>query len=156
MFRLVSLIVAAAFGGLLAFFFDPDRGRGRRARAQDQIGAFFRRSTDKIEKRRRYAASRVEGLGHQLENVLVGEDEPAPNDATLVQRVESQIMRGQEVPKGAININAEEGVIVLRGELDRPEHIRQLEEAARHVKGVRGVKNLLHLHGTPAPNKPAP
>ena len=79
-----------------------------------------------------------------------------PNDATLVQRVESQIMRGQEVPKGAININAEDGVVVLRGELDRPEQIRDLEGAARHVKGVRGVRNLLHLHGTPAPNKPAP
>jgi hypothetical protein len=156
MFRFVSLIMAAAFGGMLAFFFDPDRGRGRRARAQDRIGAFFRRSTNRIEKRGRYAASRVEGLGHQLETAFLRQDEPAPNDATLVQRVESQIMRGQEVPKGAININAEEGVIVLRGELDRPEHIRQLEEAARRVRGVRGVKNLLHLHGTPAPNKPAP
>jgi osmotically-inducible protein OsmY len=57
---------------------------------------------------------------------------------------------------GAININAEEGVIVLRGELDRAEHISQLEEAARRVKGVRGVRNLLYLHGTPAPNKPSP
>ena len=156
MFRFISLIVAAAFGGLLAFFFDPDRGRGRRTRAQDRIGALFRRSTDRIEKRGRYAASRVEGLGHQLENALLREDESAPNDATLVQRVESQIMRGQEVPKGAININAEDGVIVLRGELDRPEQIRHLEESSRHVKGVRGVRNLLHLHGTPAPNKPAP
>jgi len=156
MFRLVNLIMAAAFGGLLAFFLDPDRGRGRRARAQDRIGALLRRSTDRIEKRGRYAASRIEGLGHQLENALAKENEEAPNDATLVQRVESQIMRGQEVPKGAININAEDGVVVLRGELDRPEQIRDLEGAARHVKGVRGVRNLLHLHGTPAPNKPAP
>jgi hypothetical protein len=156
MFRFLGLIAAAAFGGLTAFFFDPDRGRGRRARAKDRIGAFFRRSTNRIEKRGRYATSRVEGLAHQLENALVAEDEPAPNDATLVQRVESQIMRGQEVPRGAININAEEGVIVLRGELDRQEQIRQLEEAASHVKGVRGVRNLLHLHGTPAPNKPVP
>ena len=101
-------------------------------------------------------ASRIEGLGHQLENALAQENEEPPNDATLVQRVESQIMRGQEVPKGAININAEDGVVVLRGELDRPEQIRDLEGAARHVKGVRGVRNLLHLHGTPAPNKPAP
>jgi hyperosmotically inducible periplasmic protein len=156
MLRFVSLIVAAAFGGLLAFFLDPERGRGRRARAQDRIGAFFRRTTERIEKHGRYAASRVEGLGHRLENTLVRENEPVPNDATLVQRVESQIMRGRQVPKGAINFNAEDGVIVLRGELDRPEQVMELEEAARHVKGVRGVKNLLHLHGTPAPNKPAP
>jgi len=115
MFRFVSLMAAAAFGSLLAFFFDPNSGRGRRAKAQDRLGAFLRRSTNRIEKRGHYAASRIGGLGHQLENALAGQNEEAPNDATLVQRVESQIMRGQEATKGAININAEDGVIVLRG-----------------------------------------
>ena len=105
-----------------------------------------------MERRGRYAASRAEGLGHQIENAIAPEYEPEPNDATLTQRVESQILRGRDVPKGAININAEEGVVVLRGELDRPEQIRELEDAAAHVKGVRAVRNLLHLRNTPAPN----
>ena len=63
MFRLINLIMAAAFGGLLVFFFDPDRGRGRRARAQDRIGALLRRSTDRIEKRGRYARFPHRGIG---------------------------------------------------------------------------------------------
>src|SRR5439155_22111818 len=124
MFRFVNLIMAAAFGGLLVFFCDPGRGRGRRARAQDRIGALLRRSTDRIEKRGRYAASRIEGLDHQLENALAQENEEPPNDATLVQRVESQVMRGPELPKGAFKINSEDGLVVLRGELDRPEPFR--------------------------------
>ena len=95
-------------------------------------------------------------MGHQIENAIAPEYEPPPNDATLAQRVESQILRGRDVPKGTININAQEGVVVLRGEMDRPEQIRELEDAAAHVKGVRAVRNLLHLRNAPAPNIPAP
>ena len=152
MLRIVTVLMAAAFGGLLAYFFDPDGGRGRRAKTRDRLEAYFRRNADAMERRGRYAASRAEGLGHQIENAIAPEYEPEPNDATLTQRVESQILRGRDVPKGAININAEEGVVVLRGELDRPEQIRELEDAAAHVKGVRAVRNLLHLRNTPAPN----
>ncbi len=154
--RIVSVLMAAAFGGLLAYFFDPDAGRRRRAKARDRLGAFFRRGADSVERRGRYAVSRAEGVAHQIENAVRPEYEPQPNDATLVQRVESQILRGRDVPKGAININAEEGVVVLRGQLDRPEQIPELEEAAGRVKGVRGVRNLLHLRNTPAPNLPTP
>jgi len=31
--------------------------------------------------------------------------------------------------------------------------IARLEERVRRIAGVRGVQNLLHPHGTPAPNK---
>jgi hypothetical protein len=31
--------------------------------------------------------------------------------------------------------------------------IAQVEERVRRVPGVRGVQNLLHPHGTAAPNK---
>jgi len=55
-----------------------------------------------------------------------------------------------------LNINAEEGCVVLRGQLDWTQQIRELEEAAGRVKGVRGVRNLLHLRNTPAPNLPTP
>ena len=43
----------------------------------------------------------------------------------------------------------------LRGQVDRPELIHDLEEAVRKVPGVRGVENLLHLPGTPAPTSHA-
>src|SRR5437667_230922 len=65
MLRIVTVLMAAAFGGLLAYFFDPDGGRGRRAKARDRLEAYFRRNADAMERRGRYAASRAEGLGHQ-------------------------------------------------------------------------------------------
>jgi osmotically-inducible protein OsmY len=49
-------------------------------------------------------------------------------------------------------VNAENGVVFLRGEVDRPELIGALEARVRKVKGVRGVENLLH---TPASSPPA-
>jgi hypothetical protein len=37
--------------------------------------------------------------------------------------------------------------------LDRPQQIRALTRAVQRVHGVRGVESLLHLAGSPAPNK---
>lgn len=68
------------------------------------------------------------------------------NDPALARKVESEIFRGDDVPKGSINVNAENGVVYLRGEAGSPEQVEQLGKAARAVGGVRDVKNLLHAH----------
>ena len=65
--------------------------------------------------------------------------------------MESAIFRDPAVPKGRININAERGRVVLRGEVDQVEQISALEAAARQMLGVTDVENLLHIPGTPAP-----
>ncbi|MGI8687403.1 MAG: BON domain-containing protein [Thermomicrobiales bacterium] len=75
------------------------------------------------------------------------------DDETLTQRVESEIYRDQTLPKGPVTIHARDGVVVLRGALERHEQMRALEDAVRQVPGVRDVENLLHLPDTTAPNK---
>jgi hypothetical protein len=75
------------------------------------------------------------------------------DDDTLTQRVESEIYRDPALPKGPVTIHARDGVIVLRGALERHEQMRAFEDAARKVPGVRDVENLLHLPETAAPNK---
>jgi osmotically-inducible protein OsmY len=74
------------------------------------------------------------------------------DDATIAHRVETVLFRDADVPKGRINVNAENGRVYLRGTLDDAEQIARLERAARDVRGVRGVVNLLHTPGTPAPS----
>jgi hypothetical protein len=54
-------------------------------------------------------------------------------------------------PKGSISVNAEDGVVFLRGVMERPEDIEHMEAAMRRIAGVRGVENLVHAPGTPAP-----
>jgi osmotically-inducible protein OsmY len=73
------------------------------------------------------------------------------DDVTLAQKVESELFRRGHEPKGQIGINAEEGVVFLRGVVERPEDITRVAAAVQQLTGVRGVENLLHLPGTPAP-----
>lgn len=116
----------AAVGGMLAwFFFDPADGRRRRAELVRRAPAFLRR----------------------------GGPKEAFNDPTLAGKVESEIFRDTEVPKGQVNVQAHDGVVELRGEVERPELIEQLVERARSIPEVREVENLLHLPGEPAPHR---
>jgi len=84
---------------------------------------------------------------------LKAETKLNPDDQTLVDRVESEIFRDRKKIKGKVNINAEEGVVVLRGELESQDLIEDLVNAVREVDGVRNVENLLHTPGTEAPAK---
>jgi osmotically-inducible protein OsmY len=72
------------------------------------------------------------------------------DDATLAHRIESEVLG--TAPEG-ITMNAEDGIVVLRGEVDSPERMSELAQAVLRVPGVTGVENLLHLPGEPAPNK---
>ena len=73
------------------------------------------------------------------------------DDATLAHKVETVLFRDSDVPKGGININAQDGIVQLRGEVPDVGMIDDLVERTRSVQGVRDVENLLHLPGTPAP-----
>src|SRR4051794_14584856 len=74
------------------------------------------------------------------------------DDATIAHRVETVLFRDDDVPKGQINVNAENGRVYLRGTIDDAELISRLERMARDVRGVRGVVNLLHAPGSPVPS----
>ena len=59
----------------------------------------------------------------------------------------SEIFRPDDAPKGAVNVNVEDGVVYLRGELDDRRRARKLVKAAKSVDGVEEVESLIH---TPA------
>ena len=75
------------------------------------------------------------------------------NDPALARKVETEVFRDEELPKGNISVNAEYGVIYLRGEVPSAETMDELAKRARSVDGVRAVENLTHLPGEPAPAK---
>lgn len=112
-------------GAALTYLFHPEQGARRRAALRGRL------------------AGKVEAL-------QAGPKEQ-PDDVTLARQVESELFRDEDVPKGQINVNAENGKIVLRGEVGEAEMIRDLEDRARSVQGVNDVENLLHLPGAEAP-----
>lgn len=73
------------------------------------------------------------------------------DDATLKDKVESELFRDEHEVKGAINVNAQEGVVQLRGQLPSQDLIDALVARTQKIQGVRDVENLLHTPGTEAP-----
>ena len=73
------------------------------------------------------------------------------DDATLKDKVESELFRDEHEVKGAININAQQGVVQLRGEVPSQDLIDVLVEKTEKIQGVREVESLLHTPGTEAP-----
>jgi osmotically-inducible protein OsmY len=73
------------------------------------------------------------------------------DDTTLKAKVETELFRGEHEVKGAVDVNAQQGVVQLRGELPSRDLIDTLVERTRRIHGVKDVENLLHTPGTPAP-----
>jgi osmotically-inducible protein OsmY len=140
--------LAGAIGAALAYFFDPDNGRRRRKLAVDKAGKLARRAGQQAQDATAQAQGLKEKATHRSE-----QEKPQPDDVTLARKVESEIFRDADVPKGQINVNVEDGVVYLRGELEQPDLIKDLESQARKVQGVLGVENLLHVPGQEAPTK---
>jgi osmotically-inducible protein OsmY len=149
---MLRLLRYVGLGALIAYYFDPESGNRRRALARDRIPALFRRSSRKIEQAGRAAAAEAYGAKQKVKH-LKEEEKPQPDDVTLTRKVETEIFRAEGVPKGQINVNAENGVIVLRGEVEKPTMIKDLEKRTRKVQGVKEVENLLHVPGSPVPTK---
>jgi osmotically-inducible protein OsmY len=146
------LLAFAAAAAAVTFFFDPENGARRRNVTRDRVLAFFRQSGRKAGRTGRSVASEAYGLKQKAVH-MKEEARPEPDDVTLARKVETEIFRDAEVPKGNINVNAEGGKVFLRGEVQDPSMIEDLEKAARKVQGVREVENLLHAPGTPAPTR---
>ncbi len=102
--------------------------------------------------RRRITSPGVAGGTRRAKPVV--DHEKHPDDFTLANKVRSEAFRRSHIPKGAISVDVSEGVVTLRGALARPELIAEAERHVRSVEGVRGVRNLLHVAGTPAPARP--
>jgi osmotically-inducible protein OsmY len=134
-----------ALGAALAYFFDPENGKHRRKVTAQRLSGASRRHGGRLAGA---ASSRAKSIKQKARRK---EPKPQPDDVTLARQVESEIFRDAEVPKGKINVNAENGKVVLRGEADSPEMIEELVDKARSVQGVQDVENLLHTPGDPAP-----
>jgi osmotically-inducible protein OsmY len=141
-------VLAGAIGAAIAYLFDPDSGRRRRKILTDKAGKFARQGG----RRAQGAAAQAGGMKLKATH-LKEQEKPQPDDVTLARKVETEIFRDADVPKGKINVNVEDGIVYLRGELEQPDLIQDLESQARKVQGVRDVENLLHAPGQEAPAK---
>jgi hypothetical protein len=145
--RKLGIIAALAVAG--AWLLDPASGRRRRALLRDRTAGLLRRLARRGERFGRRMASDTQGLVQRAANARP--EQKLVDDATLKNKVESELFRAADSPKGRVSVNAQHGVVQLRGEVDSPDLIEDLVEKARSIQGVREVENLLHVPGSPAP-----
>ncbi len=138
-----------AAGAAAAWLLDPQAGRRRRALLRDRVVALLRRGTRRGGRVARGVGSEAYGLKQKAMHLR---EQPKDfDDQTLKAKVETELFRGADAPKGQVAVNAQHGIVQLRGEVESPQLIDDLVARTRAVQGVREVENLLHLPGSEAP-----
>lgn len=145
------LIKLAAIAAGLKYFFDPQQGSARRKSLAQRAGGVFRGGVERGSSAGRAVTSQAFGVTQKVTHMR-GEEKDL-TDETLKSKVETEIFRDADAPKGQVDVNVIDGVVYLRGEVEQ-DMIKDLEKATRKVGGVKDVENLLHTPGTPAPSTP--
>jgi BON domain-containing protein len=135
--------IAVAGGAAIAYFLDPERGRARRAQTVDRLAGTVRRTADSAARAGRKLSSDAEGWTNMVVSLPARRNREPLDDATLAHKVETELFRDPDFDKGKVNINAENGIIVVRGEVPM-DVARQIEIRVRRIDGVKEVQNLLH------------
>lgn len=135
----MKTILAMAAGAALAYLFDPVSGRSRRARLADQAAARMRDGAEEAVRRGRYEMGRAQGLIHEM-----GADTDHPeDDQQLLQKVRSEAVGPSAVATSDIEIDVNDGEVILRGASRDPVREKDLVRRISDVTGVRRVRNEL-------------
>jgi hypothetical protein len=139
-----------ALGAFVEYFLDPNAGRRRRHVTRDRALSRMRRGERRAAVRARRVEAHAVGIARQRLSARRRHREPL-DDVSLAHKVQSELYQRERLPKGQIVVNAENGIVFLRGVMERREDIDRMEAATRRIAGVRGVENLVHAPGTPSP-----
>jgi len=148
----LPVLTGAIVGAAVVYLFDPEKGRARRALLADWAGARLRRGWRTANQLGTRTSATAAAFPQRMVQLRSMRPRPA-DDLTLRDRVESEVFRNPDLPKGQINFDVESGVVTIRGQVENAYQIANVEKAVLKVPGVAGVENLLHVDGTPAPNK---
>src|SRR5438128_3644173 len=146
----IAAAVLAAGSAVATYYLDPNNGKARRIRVVERSGHLLRTARRRLVRESRYAFHTLMARARYL----AAHEPPGFADGrTLLDRVESELFRDRSIPHGRLNLEVEGTTVVLRGQLDDADAMFKVEQAVRKVPGVTAVKSLLHMPGTPAPNK---
>jgi osmotically-inducible protein OsmY len=129
-----GLLTGVGAGAALAYLFDPAAGSGRRARARDKMAWATHRTRDGLGAAAKDLANRTKGMAAATRSRLSSGE---VDDGRLADRVRSRLGRVSTHPR-AIEVDAHDGVVVLRG----PILAREVDSVVETVEGVRGVRSV--------------
>src|SRR3954465_10900797 len=152
MSKLTTFVAGAGFGAAAAYFLDQQSGNQRRKTVADKAGRFSREGAGTVQSVAQSAGAQAKGVAAKAQQKATGGDSAPGDDNTLKSKVETEIFRDADAPKGSVDITVVEGVVEGRGQVDEQAAAEALEMKTRMVSGVRDVRNMLHLPGETAPN----
>jgi osmotically-inducible protein OsmY len=152
MSKLTTFAAGAGVGAAVAYFMDGGSGARRRSLVQDKASRFTREGSGTVQGAAHAVGGKAQGMAARAQHAAKGGDSAPDDDATLKSKVESEIFRPADAPKGSVDVSVVNGIVELRGQVDDPAQSEALEKSARNVTGVRDVRNLLHLPGETPPN----
>jgi osmotically-inducible protein OsmY len=155
MSRAVTFLAGAVTGAAATYFLDPQGGARRRAETRDKTVSSVKTNVSSAASQATAKATAVAGKAQSAARSHMPGTDGDIDDVTLARKVETEIFRAADAPKGQVSVNAENGVVFLRGEVADTSWIERLGSEAEGVGGVKAVRNLLHTPGTPAPTAPA-
>jgi hypothetical protein len=150
--KLITFAAGAGIGAAAAFFLDNQSGNRRRKLAADKAGRFTREGAGTMQGAAQAAGAQAKGMAAKAQHVATGGDSAPGDDNTLKNKVQSEIFRDADAPKGAVEVTVVNGIVELRGQVDDPSQAETLELKTRMVSGVKDVRNMLHLPGETPPN----
>jgi osmotically-inducible protein OsmY len=141
---MAALAKMAAVGigsALIAYLFDPERGKSRRARLSDQTKSRIRKVQDATRQQMEYQSNRLKGLAHELKS----DGPPADLDDDLIrQKIKSEVIGPAQLAN--VEIDVRNGVVTISGELEDSQYRR----LARDIAKVPGVESVDQLQGASA------
>jgi hypothetical protein len=152
MSKLTTFVAGAGVGAAAVYFLDAGSGARRRSLVQDKAARFTREGGGTVQGAAQAVGGKAQGVAARAQHMAKGGDSAPDDDQTLKSKVESEIFRPADAPKGSVDVSVANGVVELRGQVGDPSQSEALEKAARNVTGVRDVRNLLHLPGETPPN----
>jgi osmotically-inducible protein OsmY len=150
--KLKTFVAGAGIGAAAAYFLDKDSGNRRRRIVGDKAGRFTREGTGAVQSAAQATTSQAQAVAAKAQHAATGGDSAPDDDNTLKAKVETEIFRDADAPKGSVVVSAVRGIVELRGEVPDRATLEALEMKTRMVNGVKDVRNLTHLPGEPAPN----
>ena len=152
MSKVTTFVAGAGFGAAAAYFFDQQSGTRRRKVAADKAGRFTREGAGSVTGAAQAAGAQAKGVAAKAQQKATGGDSAPGDDNTLKNKVETEIFRDADAPKGSVDVTVVNGIVELRGQVDDQATGEALEMKTRMVSGVRDVRNMLHLPGETPPN----
>jgi len=144
----MNVLSAIGLGASLMYFFDPDRGRRRRALLRDQTIGAGHRFEHFLSAACCDLQQRVQGTLWEATSLFTGNRVP---DDVLVGRIRSKIGRCV-AHAGCIDVKANKGHVILSGPVGAHE-VGDLVSCVRGMHGVCGVENRLDVQHESAPRE---